>query len=201
MKNIKDFYNDSAQKWDEEWDNNNMMLPYLKKFRTYFINKPRILDLGCNSGYESRRLAKLNAEVIGIDISEECIKIAKDKNDNILYYIGDMRDDLTYLGMFDGVIALASLIHINGQDIKVVFKRIAAILKTGGYFMITVKDGSGKDEKASLREFNKEIYNRDYYCYTKNELSTASKDNFLFVEELIMDDEEYWKTYIYKKIK
>jgi 2-polyprenyl-3-methyl-5-hydroxy-6-metoxy-1,4-benzoquinol methylase len=80
MKGVKDFYNKTANEWAKEWYSNETMLPLLKKFRELFDIKPRILDAGCGAGYESMRLACLGAEVVGIDISEESINIARIKN-------------------------------------------------------------------------------------------------------------------------
>lgn len=80
MKNCKDFYNDTAQMWADNWYGNESLLPYLKKFLN-FINKdnPKILDLGCGAGYESMRLKYLGAKVVGIDFSEKELEIAREK--------------------------------------------------------------------------------------------------------------------------
>ena len=39
-----------------------------------------VLDLGCGEGYLSRELVRKGAHVIGIDISEKLIEIAKEKS-------------------------------------------------------------------------------------------------------------------------
>lgn len=80
MKNIADYYNKTANKWAEKWYPVEIMLTMLKKFIELFNTKPRILDAGCGTRYESMRLENLGAEVVGVDISEESIKIAQAKS-------------------------------------------------------------------------------------------------------------------------
>ena len=81
MKNeshdIQKFYNDIAQEFADEWYDNDSLLPILKQFIALLPPSPVILDLGCGAGYESMRLKKLGATVVGVDYSEEPIRIAK----------------------------------------------------------------------------------------------------------------------------
>ena len=78
MKNTIDYYNDSAEKWAEEWYTNESVLPYLKHLMKLLPNNPTVVDLCCGAGYESMRLKNLGANVIGLDLSENSIKIAKE---------------------------------------------------------------------------------------------------------------------------
>ena len=77
IKGIKDYYNVTADIWAEDWYPNETMLPLLKKFISLFPQNPQILDAGCGAGYESMRLFNLGAEMVGIDISEKSIEIAR----------------------------------------------------------------------------------------------------------------------------
>lgn len=56
------------------------------------------MDLCCGAGYESRRIADLGYEAVGIDFSEESIKIARQKNPSISFYQEDMLCDYSYIG-------------------------------------------------------------------------------------------------------
>src|SRR3989344_7758406 len=46
----------------------------------------QILDLACGQGFFSRAFASAGAEVIGVDISKELIKIAVEKSENEITY-------------------------------------------------------------------------------------------------------------------
>ncbi len=78
----------------------------------------RILDAGCGTGVLSRMLDERGAEVVGVDISEKLIEVAKNRsslNKNIEYFAGDMKEKS--FGNFDYIIAMDSLIHYSTEDV------------------------------------------------------------------------------------
>ena len=78
----------------------------------------RILDAGCGTGVLSRMLEERGAEVVGVDISEKLIEVAKNRsslNKNIEYFAGDMKEQS--FGNFDYIIAMDSLIHYSTEDV------------------------------------------------------------------------------------
>ena len=78
----------------------------------------RILDAGCGTGVLSRILDEKGAEVVGVDISEKLIEVAKNRsslNKNIEYFAGDMKEQS--FGNFDYIIAMDSLIHYSTEDV------------------------------------------------------------------------------------
>ena len=79
----------------------------------------RILDAGCGTGSLSRMLGERGAEVVGVDISEGLIEIAKSRsaqNKNLKFFAGDMNEPS--FGHFDYVVAMDSLIHYDSEDIE-----------------------------------------------------------------------------------
>ena len=77
----------------------------------------RILDAGCGTGVLSRMLDERGAEVVGVDISDKLIDVAKNRsaaNKNIEYFSGDMKEQS--FGNFDYIIAMDSLIHYSPED-------------------------------------------------------------------------------------
>ena len=77
----------------------------------------RILDAGCGTGVLSRMLDERGAEVVGVDISDKLIDVAKNRsaaNKNIEYFAGDMKEQS--FGNFDYIIAMDSLIHYSPED-------------------------------------------------------------------------------------
>ena len=78
----------------------------------------RILDAGCGTGVLSRMLDERGAEVVGVDISEKLIEVARNRsslNKNIEYFAGDMKEQS--FGHFDYIIAMDSLIHYSTEDV------------------------------------------------------------------------------------
>ncbi len=81
------------------------------------LNGLRIFDAGCGTGNLSRLLGDRGAEVVGVDISEGLIEIAKSRNSenkNLRFFAGDMNEPS--FGYFDYIIAMDSLIHYNAVD-------------------------------------------------------------------------------------
>ena len=79
----------------------------------------RILDAGCGTGSLSRMLGERGAEVVGVDISEGLIEIAKSRsadNKNLKFFAGDMNEPS--FGHFDYIVAMDSLIHYDSEDIE-----------------------------------------------------------------------------------
>lgn len=196
-KGTKEYYNDTASKWANDWYENELMLPFLKECKSYLKDKARVLDLGCNSGYETRRMKDLDMDVVGLDFSENSIEIAKSKNKDIDFVCDNMLNDLTYLGKFDAVIAIASIIHIKEKDLELCFQRIYEILNDDGYLFMVVRSEEGKLEE-SYKTFNDTKYDREIYGYNRYLFDEKMNNSFKFIKEITPHD-EHWKYYCYEK--
>jgi len=90
----------------------------LMNYHQFFLDnideKDTILDIGCGNGALSLDLAKKAKKVIGIDINESNIHIAKNKymKENIIYYCGDALYNLPD-ERYDVIILSNVLEHIN----------------------------------------------------------------------------------------
>lgn len=197
VKGIKDFYDDTVHIWADEWYENAAMLPFLKKAKQLLPVNGKVLDLGCNCGYETKRMNELGLETVGLDFSQNSIKLAQEKNPGIKFVCDNMLNDLTYLGKFDGVVAIASIIHIPEEKLELCFKRIYDILNKNGYLFMVLRAEQGKLD-ASYKEINGVKYDREVYGYSKELLEEKMNSLFEFFTEYTAHD-EHWKYYVYKK--
>lgn len=197
-KGIKEYYDDTSSIWAKEWYENEEMLPFLKSCKEYLNDNARVLDLGCNCGYETKRMKNIGLNPVGLDFSSKSIEIAKEKNKDIDFYCDNMLNDLTYLGKFDGVIAIASIIHIDKNDLELCFKRIYDILNENGYLFMVLRKEEGK-LLASYQTVNNIDYDREVYGYSRKLLEEKMNDKFTFIKEEKAHD-EHWVYYFYKKI-
>lgn len=195
MKSLIDFYDDYAEMWAKLWYPNEEMLPYLEKFLEYLPQNARVLDVCCGAGYECMRLQNLGVQAVGIDLSEKSIEIAQKHNPTIDFFVKDMLISYQDLGMFEGIICIAGLVHIPENQLELVFKNMSEVLVDSGYLFIDVKNGD-KITKSLIVD-GKE-YAREFYCYTLDKLKQHSKKYFEFVEEL--EPEGEWRYYIFRKI-
>jgi len=100
----------------------------------------RLLDAGCGTGALAVEAARRGAEVVAIDVSPTLIGLARERlpaiagPGSVEFRIGDMLDP--WLGRFDHVVAMDSLIHYQTPDIVRALAELA--LRTDASILFTV---------------------------------------------------------------
>jgi SAM-dependent methyltransferase len=93
----------------------------------------RCIDLGCGSGAFTRRLAKFQLELTGIDISPRCIEAAGRASKHERYLVGDIRDTPLEAGAADIIVYSGVLHHCDLRAARVeIMKEGYRILRPGG---------------------------------------------------------------------
>lgn len=99
-----------------------------------------VLDIGCGTGSLALRLAESAAQVHGLDLSPEMIRIAQTKlavqgSQNVTFHVGAFDDSFTGIApaSLDGLCAY-SLLHLL-EDRAAALARIYSLLKPGGFFI------------------------------------------------------------------
>lgn len=105
----------------------------------------RILDLGCGSGRDSKAFRDMGFDVVSIDGSKELSELASE-------YLGYRVICTTFQeyepeGIFDGIWACSTLLHLSIDEIKYVMKKYTAVLREGGYFYVSFKYGTFSGER------------------------------------------------------
>lgn len=100
------------------------------------IKDKRVLDLACGSGDSSRMLADKGANVVGVDISETMLDIAKSKNDGILYILADASSPKKYSEQpFDKVVGAFLFNYASSiEKLDGMLRNVADNLKSGEEF-------------------------------------------------------------------
>lgn len=100
------------------------------------LNPKAVLDVGCGTGYLTRKLAEMfpRAEALGIDIAPGMIEVAnRQKRSNLRFSVGD-GEGMKEREKHDLVVSNASL---QWMDAEKVFRGVHKILKPGGRFAFT----------------------------------------------------------------
>ena len=92
----------------------------------------RILDLGCGTGHLTAYIAESGAEVVGIDSSEDMVRVASQNYPNILFEVADARS-LPYVAEFDAVFSNAVLHWVRPPE--AVIESVWRALRPGGRFV------------------------------------------------------------------
>ena len=117
-----------------------------------FPSGARLLELGCGSGRDAAFMLKNGFDVTASDGVQEMIEATAACHPALAGRLRRIRlpEDLTpALGVFDGVYAVATLMHLNRPTIQEVFSRICRILVPGGRLFFSVpqsRDDVAADE-------------------------------------------------------
>lgn len=110
---------------------------------------PRILELGCGTGWLSEQLVK-RGEVLGIDLSPQAIAIAKSRGCGAEFVAGDF---LTYDfggSNFDVGVCVETLFYV--QDQRACVERFASLLKPRAPIGVTTINSFVYERMASVPE-------------------------------------------------
>jgi len=99
----------------------------------------KVLDLGCGNGRYFEFFKNKPVEYIGIDNSEELIRLAKERYPEAKFQINDAFNLSFPDNYFDKVYSIAVLHHIPSEELRVEFlKEAKRVLKKDGSLIITV---------------------------------------------------------------
>ena len=105
----------------------------IKKDKVNFLDGLNILDIGCGGGLISEPMARLGANVTGIDASEKNINVAKlhsKKNDLKINYKNTSPENLDEIEKFDIILNLEVVEHV--ENVNLYIKSCYKLLKTNG---------------------------------------------------------------------
>ncbi len=120
-------------------DDRRTYIPWINSFLP--LRGSRILEVGAGTGSSTVALAEQGASVVGIDILEPAIKVAKDKCRifgvsaellavNAINYMAESRDN------FDAVIFFASLEHMLPDERLKALTDAWKLIRPGGYLIV-----------------------------------------------------------------
>ncbi len=99
-----------------------------------------VLNIGCGTGSLSLRLAESGADLHGVDVSSEMVRIAREKTaaqgaENVTFHVSPFDDSFTEFADGSLDVALAfSILHLV-PDLDDALARIFRLLKPGGSFV------------------------------------------------------------------
>lgn len=131
-------------------------------------NPSSILDLGSGEGYYTNYFKEnINADIVGIDIAKEAVRIASKQNKEITYIVGSVQD----IPLFDKTIDLI-INNFTPLDLDEIYR----VLNNKG-ILITTKVG-----KNHLIELKKAIYDEIYL----NDNEPINNDRFKLLNSSVI---------------
>jgi 2-polyprenyl-6-hydroxyphenyl methylase/3-demethylubiquinone-9 3-methyltransferase len=151
-KEIEKFSKMAAEWWDPEgkfkplhkfnpirikYIKDNIIYSFKLKSKEKPLQKINILDIGCGGGLLSEPMARLGANVTGIDASDKNIKIAKlhaKKNKLNIDYFCSSPEKLKIKKKFDVILNMEIIEHV--EDINFFIKSCSKLLKKNGLMFV-----------------------------------------------------------------
>ena len=123
-----------------------LKLWYNEKYLPLFKGRKRneaILDLGCGQGFMLRYLQSAGfTNLSGVDISEEQVKIAKERGFNVFH--ADVMSFLKeHVDEYEIIVAIDIIEHFKKEELYELLLLIQQALKPGGLFIIQTPNGDG----------------------------------------------------------
>ena len=115
----------------------NIIYSFKLKSKEQPLQKINILDIGCGGGLLSEPMARLGANVTGIDASDKNIKIAKlhaKKNKININYFCSSPEKLKIKKKFDVILNMEIIEHV--EDINFFIKSCSKLLKKNGLMFV-----------------------------------------------------------------
>ncbi len=152
-----------------------------------------VCELGCGTGAMTARLSRMGYEMIGIDLSESMLMIAREKasetGEDILYLQQDMTEFELY-GTVDAVIATCdSFNYVDSEGLKKVFKLMDNYLHPGGLFIFDLNTEYKFREVYGDRTFSE--VGEDFAYIWENSYDETAKVNEYNITFFVEEDEGY----------
>ena len=137
---LKKFYDKVYRKGEEKHFTNLITMgktseEYSSILKEIKWRNKKVIDVGCGTGYFAYQVAKKGGNVLGIDYSEEAIRIAKERyqHPNLVYKKIDVSKKI--IEKFDVVVSIGTLEQMDNPFLML--KKLKKSLKQGGKIIIT----------------------------------------------------------------
>jgi SAM-dependent methyltransferase len=177
-----DTYNKSAQALGTKFDAAGARITNIEEvFTCLGKENPKVVEIGCGNGRDAVEILKRTSDYLGIDISEELIRLAREKVPHGRFEVVDIID-FEFPKKLDAVFAFASLIHVNKEEFRTILERIYDVLNPGGVIYLSLKQSDAYEEVTKEDEFGV----RTYYHYSPEDIQKIAP-KFVFVKNEIQE--------------
>ncbi len=185
---VLNVFDDMATEYVEYFGDDWEFINEINNFASNFKKNSTIIDLGSGSGYITNYLREKNLNAIGLDFSEEMIKIAKTKYPRTKFLLSDFTNIEDYFkeASVDGLIAIYSLYFIPKEQFNNVLKSLSKVLKDDGKFLFVTQIGTGEDFIVTPLMKENNIDGKIYVnYYMKEELENILENNDFSIESFV----------------
>ena len=159
--------------------------------------------MGCGAGRDAEAFIKDGFDYLGIDLSKEMLKIAKERVPGGQFELMDLRNINLPFGSFDGFWASASLLHFPKKEVPAILKSFYNLLKNNGVGFIAVREKGNLDD-GFIEEEKCGGIKRYFSFFTEGEMDNFLEEvGFFILKHLYLSEEapsnNKWLCFFVKK--
>jgi ubiquinone/menaquinone biosynthesis C-methylase UbiE len=186
-----------ANKYDEYYKTEHgKKIDDLEKFSValFFneLNSKKVLEIGCGTGHWTKFLSQHGFEVMGLDVSEKMLEIAKSKNiKNAQFQLAEAGNLPFENESIENIMTFATMGFINNKDKAI--KEMHRVLKKNGHILIGAlnKDSNWfKENKENAVYQSASFYNYEELYKALSNFGAPNIQSCIFTDNEKLLDEE-----------
>lgn len=130
-----------------------------------------VVEVGCGSGRLTRHLADAGLTMVGVDLSQEMVKLARASRPEVPFAVAHAGALPLPTGLMGGVVCWYSLINLSGDALPGVCRELARVAAPGAPIVIGFQSGDG--EKADRASSYGRPVPLTYYRHRAEEMTDA----------------------------
>lgn len=101
-----------------------------------------VADVGCGPGHVARYLHERGVDVVGIDLSDGMVALARRLNEGIEFRAGDMTRLADADATWAGIVCWYSILHVPRGEVVAALRELGRVLRPGGLLLLAFHIGS-----------------------------------------------------------
>ena len=183
---VRAAYDTVAEAYAEAFADDLLQLPLARQVLDSFVERlaagELVLDLGCGPGQVGQYLAERGLRIVGMDLAENMLRVARQRTGIARLACGDMRAMPLRSGSFSGVAAFYSVHNLPRPALGTALAEINRILKPSGTLVVPTHLG---DSEVRSNEFSGHAIDPvGGTLYRDHELLAALDSQSFVVEEV-----------------
>jgi SAM-dependent methyltransferase len=154
----------------------------LNRFAEEVRERGTAADLGCGPGHVARYLHDQGVKMLGLDLSPEMIRWAKERNPDLDFRVGDIRAlDLADASLA-GIVAFYSVIHLDPSELGPAFVEFRRVLTPTGVLLVAFHIG---EQTVHLDELFEQPVSLDFHFLQPDAVIAALQAAGFLVTEIV----------------
>lgn len=142
----------------------------LNRFAEEVRGRGIVADVGCGPGHVAAYLHAQGAEVVGIDLSPEMVRCARELHPGLDFRTGDFTALELATGSLAGAVAFYAIVHLDPPELAPVMAELRRVVAPGGIVLVAFHAGG---ERLHVDELFGQAVSLDFRFHTPADVERA----------------------------